>query len=712
MDGTLAGTLQRTRADGRLPLPTRRDHAACVTSPNQFVVVGGFDGTAELMDINAITVRAAEDSVGWGASVRTVAPRNRTPPGRSHHTVTCHASGRSLYVFGGYASSRGTLGELWAFHLDHHEWWQPNTTGDQPPPRRNHIAALVGGRLYVHGGFNGTECLGDTWILDPQAWHWELLRTTGPAPSPRRGHACEVVSDRYLVVHGGYDGAAHLVNGAVLDTATGAWRDLAAEGGPEDMPTARAHHTLTLAGHVMVALGGSGPMGPLLDMHLLESPPLVAGLAQQYKLMTMAAKLSAVQAGMADVEAALAVTRHRADTAEQQLQLLRERASDLVSLHNAALADIDRLKSRVAAEAVRVVAAEAATADAQLALATAERRLRRTREGGREVAEAARDMHDIVCDLREEVARLRGQLLTATQHQGREAAQLAALATEKQLLQQQLASSQAEAALLRGMLATAEAEFRLALDRQRNAAETEIAAAVEQAKQMAIAAARAAGGTGINGDMDLVLLQQLATATARAETAEIRLHQMERENGVLQADLANQKRHLEQQRQAREAAEDRAAAAVQHMHASELKYQSEIEDLQRQLLEAQRERWRHDLGLQPSRKRAASEPAEQPPPVERRTQGTDTADLDEFGAREQAEQLLWNARPPPEAELEAPNRPQQMAARVSAVLDPTDPRAHFTVQHIESLVVEDPALEVLPEVARLLQLQRRLAGQG
>lgn len=87
------------------------------------------------------------------------------------------------------------------------------------------------------------------------------------------------------------------------------------------MPTARSFHTLTLVGHVLVALGGSGPLGPLLDVHLLESPPLVAGLAQQYKLMATAAQLSATQAGLADTTAALAVTRHRAELAEQQLQV-------------------------------------------------------------------------------------------------------------------------------------------------------------------------------------------------------------------------------------------------------------------------------------------------------------------------------------------------------------------------------------------------------
>ncbi|GLC64343.1 hypothetical protein PLESTF_000151200 [Pleodorina starrii] len=769
--GAEAGTLRSTAGTGgtgKLPLHTRRDHAACVTSPNQFVVVGGFDGTAELMDIQAVTVRAAEDSAGWAATVRAVVPRNRTPPGRSHHTVTAHDEGRSLYVFGGYASSRGTLGELWAFHLDHLEWWQPNTTGDQPPPRRNHVAALVGGRLFVHGGFNGMECLGDSWVLDPQTWHWEQLRTSGSAPRSRRGHAAEVVDDRYLVVHGGYDGSGELADGAVLDTATGAWRDLAAAGGPQDMPTARAYHTLTLVGHVMVALGGSGPMGHLLDMHLLESPPLVAGLAQQYRLMSTAAQLSATQAGLADMEAALAVTRHRAELAEQQLQVLREGSSELLARHNAALADIDRLKARVAAEAVRLVAAEATTAEAQLALATAERRLRRTREGGQEVAAAARDMHDIVCDLREEVARLRSQLLTTMQQQTRDASQVASTAAERQLLQQQLAGAQQEAALLRGMLAAAETEFRAALDRQRSAAEAELAAAAEHAKQLAVAAATAAGGaaaTGTAADMDLVVLHQLAIATARAETAELRLHAMEREHGGLQADISNIKRQLQQQRQARDAAEERAAAAMQHMHASELRYQMQVEDLQRQLAEAQRERWRQDLQVLPPRKRAA--PPQQPEdapsaaaaqvpeqmsqapgqgsqvpgqmsqapgqgsqapaqasqaPVASRPgqQGEDEGGGEGSGGdsgRADAEWLLRTARPPAGGlgsglELNVLVQRSMMPGRAGVELDPMDPGPHFMVQYLEQLELEDPTLDMLPEVARLLELQRRLLGQG
>lgn len=56
--------------------------------------------------------------------------RNRSPAGRSHHTASYHASGRSILVFGGYVGGQGHVNELWAFNMDHLEWWQPDTAGE------------------------------------------------------------------------------------------------------------------------------------------------------------------------------------------------------------------------------------------------------------------------------------------------------------------------------------------------------------------------------------------------------------------------------------------------------------------------------------------------------------------------------------------------------------------------------------------------------
>lgn len=65
------------------------------------------------------------------ATIEVVTPRNtRGPIGRSHHSATYYEAGRSLVVFGGYASAAGGhINELWVFNMDTMEWWQPDATG-------------------------------------------------------------------------------------------------------------------------------------------------------------------------------------------------------------------------------------------------------------------------------------------------------------------------------------------------------------------------------------------------------------------------------------------------------------------------------------------------------------------------------------------------------------------------------------------------------
>ena len=48
-------------------------------------------------------------------------------------------------------------------------------------------------------------------------------------------------------------------------------------------------HTLTNMGSGCALLGGCGPLSPLPGLHLLESPDVAAGLAQQHRLMQVAA---------------------------------------------------------------------------------------------------------------------------------------------------------------------------------------------------------------------------------------------------------------------------------------------------------------------------------------------------------------------------------------------------------------------------------------
>lgn len=46
------------------------------------------------------------------------------------------------------------------------EWSRPTTSGTAPSPRQGHVLAVVGNRLFVHGGMAGQEILDDLHTLD------------------------------------------------------------------------------------------------------------------------------------------------------------------------------------------------------------------------------------------------------------------------------------------------------------------------------------------------------------------------------------------------------------------------------------------------------------------------------------------------------------------------------------------------------------------
>lgn len=160
-------------APGSSPGPAPlRDFAACACGHSQLLVVGGLTGSGEVLDMHMCEVVACSSGSaagGGGSSLGTtgagrgaavagaagadaeaatcgegsgglprqwavhwsrVLPRNAAlPPARSHHSQAMHPEGRSLVMFGGYSSHAGCLNDLWLFHLDHLEWWQPETTG-------------------------------------------------------------------------------------------------------------------------------------------------------------------------------------------------------------------------------------------------------------------------------------------------------------------------------------------------------------------------------------------------------------------------------------------------------------------------------------------------------------------------------------------------------------------------------------------------------
>ena len=46
------------------------------------------------------------------------------------------------------------------------EWTTPSTSGTPPTPRQGHIVAVVGNKMFVHGGMSGQQIFNDLYALN------------------------------------------------------------------------------------------------------------------------------------------------------------------------------------------------------------------------------------------------------------------------------------------------------------------------------------------------------------------------------------------------------------------------------------------------------------------------------------------------------------------------------------------------------------------
>lgn len=237
-------------ATSTAPLPSK-DFASCATGGASFAVVGGYDGRHEHMHVYTCSIQpaahagGANDGTSAAAGAAAGAPadggaaargavgdsssgsgtggwqavwQRHWPPGplasgpaaegefdaaaarsacgaeplgRVHHSVSYDHTFGALYVFGGYATGTGYLGDLWRFDCQRRGWSQL-TCGKAPSPgaRRGHAAALLDGRLYVIGGAGPDgRHFADVWCFDTGSCKWQQLEAGGAAPGPRRGAA-------------------------------------------------------------------------------------------------------------------------------------------------------------------------------------------------------------------------------------------------------------------------------------------------------------------------------------------------------------------------------------------------------------------------------------------------------------------------------------------------------------------------------------------
>ncbi|CAN4108917.1 unnamed protein product [Withania somnifera] len=129
------------------------------------------------------------------------------------------------------------------------------TTGKGPGPRDSHSAVLVGHRMVVFGGTNGSRKVNDIHVLDVRSQEWTQLECQGNPPSPRESHTATLVGGDKLVIFGGSgEGEANYLNDLhVLDLKTMMWSSPEVRG---EMPVPRDSHSAVAIGNRLYIYGG------------------------------------------------------------------------------------------------------------------------------------------------------------------------------------------------------------------------------------------------------------------------------------------------------------------------------------------------------------------------------------------------------------------------------------------------------------------------
>jgi N-acetylneuraminic acid mutarotase len=181
------------------------------------------------------------------------------PKARSEHGFT--SAGGRLYVFGGkYYTSY--LNDLHSFEPVARVWTDLSAAvrGTRPRGRSNHGFTSAGGKLFVHGGWDGNT-LSDLHCFDPVALVWTDLSAAvaSTAPSARSSHGFTSVGSK-LFVFGGNNHGSYLNDHHSLDLVTLVWTDLSAAV-ESTQPSDRAFHGFVSAGTRLYVHGGMNREG-------------------------------------------------------------------------------------------------------------------------------------------------------------------------------------------------------------------------------------------------------------------------------------------------------------------------------------------------------------------------------------------------------------------------------------------------------------------
>ncbi|XP_034895746.1 uncharacterized protein [Populus alba] len=155
-------------------------------------------------------------------------------------------------------------------------WMVLSISGDEPTPRFNHAATVIGNKMIVVGGDSGSGLLDDVQVLKFDQFTWTTISSKlylSPSSLPLkipacRGHCLVSWGKKALLIGGKTDPASDRISVWAFHTETECWSIIEAKG---DIPIARYGHTVVRASSVLILFGGEDAKRKKLnDLHMFD----------------------------------------------------------------------------------------------------------------------------------------------------------------------------------------------------------------------------------------------------------------------------------------------------------------------------------------------------------------------------------------------------------------------------------------------------------
>jgi len=188
---------------------------------------------------------------------------NGDPPSPRCSHGACLMQGK-IFIYGGWSGS-DFLSDFYVYQIDTCTWSKPITSGETLP-RAGHSVTSVGTKIFIFGGGDGIQYYDDIQILDLETMTWPVVETKGQGPSPRCQHTANFYEGK-IYFFGGGDSNTLYNDLYVLDAEILEWSKPRVK---NKAPSCRWGHTSTLVENQLYIFGGNNGKERLNDTYILD----------------------------------------------------------------------------------------------------------------------------------------------------------------------------------------------------------------------------------------------------------------------------------------------------------------------------------------------------------------------------------------------------------------------------------------------------------